>query len=47
MNLCLNARDAMPAGGTLTLRTANVALSGAEALLHKLGSGSICRAACS
>ncbi len=35
LNLCVNARDAMPNGGTLTLATENVKVSPAEAVLHK------------
>jgi two-component system, cell cycle sensor histidine kinase and response regulator CckA len=34
MNLCINARDAMEHGGTLTLVTRNVTLSEAEAKAH-------------
>jgi PAS domain S-box-containing protein len=34
MNLCLNARDAMPAGGSIALQTASVILSAADCAIH-------------
>jgi signal transduction histidine kinase/ActR/RegA family two-component response regulator len=34
MNFCVNARDAMPAGGTLSLLAENVVLAGDEPTLH-------------
>lgn len=34
MNLCVNARDAMPKGGTITLSADNVKLTAAEAARH-------------
>lgn len=35
MNLCINARDAMPKGGTLILATKNVTVDPAQAALHE------------
>ena len=34
MNLCVNARDAMPAGGTLSLNARDVELSAADVIAH-------------
>jgi two-component system cell cycle sensor histidine kinase/response regulator CckA len=39
MNICINARDAMPAGGAFTIRTEKVAVNGALALNHPWATG--------
>ena len=43
MNLCLNARDAMPSGGTLTISAANVSLDEADAQQRNLRAGQYVR----
>ncbi|WP_435635876.1 ATP-binding protein [Pseudomonas solani] len=39
LNLCINARDAMPDGGCITLRTANLALDHEAAQVHDMPEG--------
>ena len=39
MNLCAERRDAMPAGGTLTIQTGNVTFDTADARLQGLSAG--------
>ncbi|MET0266206.1 MAG: response regulator [Duganella sp.] len=39
LNLCINARDAMPDGGAITIRMANLQLDSQDAVRHALAAG--------